>query len=110
MAEYDDGDYAAEPVSDPEKLAIATHMLMTSPPGQFWDVLTGQTVRAQDGEGSAPYNGWGRNLFLTISMAWVLVILLDLVVFLRDESPEFAFGFKRGADRGACVRRTIRKS
>lgn len=43
MAEYaDEADYALEPVSDAEKLAIATHMLMSSPPGQFWDVLTGE--------------------------------------------------------------------
>eukprot|EP00752_Nemacystus_decipiens_P018183 g16313.t1 len=41
MAEYaDEADYAVEPVSDPEKLVIAEHMLMSSPPGQFWDVLT----------------------------------------------------------------------
>ncbi|CAN0132471.1 unnamed protein product [Ectocarpus fasciculatus] len=41
MAEYvDDAEYAVEPVSDPEKLEIATHMLMASPPGQFWEVLT----------------------------------------------------------------------
>lgn len=36
----DDGDYEVEAVSDQEKLAIATHMLMSSPPGQFSDVLT----------------------------------------------------------------------
>lgn len=35
----DEAEYAAEPVSDAEKLAIASHMLMSSPPGQFWDVL-----------------------------------------------------------------------
>eukprot|EP00904_Undaria_pinnatifida_P006350 jgi/Undpi1/2845/HiC_scaffold_14.g06222.m1 len=41
MAEYaDEAEYAAEPVSDGEKVAIATHMLMSSPPGQFWEVLT----------------------------------------------------------------------
>lgn len=46
MAQYsEEVDYAPEPVSDPEKLAIATHMLMTSPPGQFWDVLTGMCLR-----------------------------------------------------------------
>ncbi|CAM9749489.1 unnamed protein product [Ascophyllum nodosum] len=41
MTEYvDEADnYAADPVSDDEKLAIAKHMLMSSPPGQFWDVL-----------------------------------------------------------------------
>eukprot|EP00903_Cladosiphon_okamuranus_P015630 g14433.t1 len=41
MAEYsDEADYTVEPVSDPEKLVIAEHMLMSSPPGQFWEVLT----------------------------------------------------------------------
>ncbi|CAM9267857.1 unnamed protein product [Pylaiella littoralis] len=41
MAGYsEEDDYALEPVGDVEKLSIATHMLMTSPPGQFWDVLT----------------------------------------------------------------------
>lgn len=45
MAEYaDEADYAVEPVSDPEKLVIAEHMLMSSPPGQFWDVLTGKLL------------------------------------------------------------------
>ena len=45
MAEYaDEADYAVEPVSDPEKLVIAEHMLMSSPPGQFWDVLTGKPL------------------------------------------------------------------
>ena len=44
MTEYvDEADnYAADPVSDDEKLAIAKHMLMSSPPGQFWDVLAGE--------------------------------------------------------------------
>lgn len=42
MAEYaGEADYAPEPVSDAEKLTIATHMLMSSPPGQFCDVLIG---------------------------------------------------------------------
>lgn len=42
MAEYaDEADYTVEPVSDPEKLVIAEHMLMSSPPGQIWEVLTG---------------------------------------------------------------------
>lgn len=42
MAEYsEEADYAVEPASDPEKLVIAEHMLMSSPPGQFWDVLRG---------------------------------------------------------------------
>ena len=46
MAEYaDEAEYAAEPVSDGEKVAIATHMLMSSPPGQFWEVLTGRLLR-----------------------------------------------------------------
>lgn len=38
----DDGDYEVEVVSDEEKLMIATHMLMSSPPGQFADVLRGE--------------------------------------------------------------------
>lgn len=44
MTEYaDEADYyAAEPVSDEEKLTIAEHMLMSSPPGQFCDVLKGE--------------------------------------------------------------------
>lgn len=43
MADYaDDADFAPEAVSDEEKLTIATHMLMSSPPGQFWNVLSGE--------------------------------------------------------------------
>lgn len=40
----DDGDYEVEAVSDEEKLNIATHMLMSSPPGQFVDVLGGKDL------------------------------------------------------------------
>lgn len=48
MAEYaDEADYTVEPVSDPEKLVIAEHMLMSSPPGQFRDVLTGRFAAAR---------------------------------------------------------------
>lgn len=39
----DDAGYEVEAVSDDEKLTIATGMLMSSPPGQFSDVLTGET-------------------------------------------------------------------
>lgn len=44
MTEYAEEEdyYAADPVSDEEKLTIAEHMLMSSPPGQFCDVLKGE--------------------------------------------------------------------
>ena len=34
-----------EPVSDSEKLAIATHLLLSSPPGEIMDVLGGKRAR-----------------------------------------------------------------